>query len=107
MVTRFDLADQEWVLLAPHLPRTGRGGDGAHADCGTSRKDQRRRAGRPPRFESALYRQRHHVENAIGRLKEFRRVTTRYEKLAVNYLAVVDIACLGIFLRELVPSDRA
>jgi hypothetical protein len=34
-------------------------------------------------------------------------VATRYEKLAVNYVAIVDIACLRIFLRELVRSDRA
>jgi transposase len=32
------------------------------------------------------------VERSVGRLKQFRRVATRYEKLAVNYLAWVTLA---------------
>lgn len=71
------------------------------------RKDQTRRVGRPPRFDRALYRERNRVERAIGRLKEYRRVATRYEKLAVNYLAAVDVACLHILLKEVESSDRA
>ena len=44
----------------------------------------------PKAFE--IYRQRNVVERAINRLKQFRRITTRYEKLATNYTAM--------------PSDR-
>jgi transposase len=40
-------------------------------------------------FDEIAYRGRHLVENAICRLKDFRRVATRYDKLARNYLASV------------------
>jgi transposase len=40
-------------------------------------------------FDKTAYRARHLVENAICRLKDFRRVATRYDKLARNYLASV------------------
>jgi transposase len=40
-------------------------------------------------FDKTAYRSRHLVENAICRLKDFRRVATRYDKLARNYLASV------------------
>ena len=40
-------------------------------------------------FDKKAYRQRHWVENAFCRLKDFRRVATRYDKLARNYLASV------------------
>jgi transposase len=34
------------------------------------------------------------VERAVGRLKQFRRVVTRYEKRVCNYLAMVTLAVL-------------
>ncbi|HEY5411693.1 MAG TPA: transposase, partial [Caulobacteraceae bacterium] len=40
-----------------------------------------------------------HVECCIGKLKQFRRVATRYEKTARNFLAVVTIAAIVIWLR--------
>jgi len=33
----------------------------------------------------------------VGRLKQFRRVATRYEKLAVNYLAMVTLAMVVVW----------
>jgi transposase len=53
---------------------------------------------RLPRFDRALYRERNKVERCINRLKQFRRVATRYEKLAVNYLAMVTIAAILLWL---------
>jgi transposase len=44
------------------------------------------------RFDKERYRERNVIERCIGRLKQWRRVATRYEKLASNYLAVVLIA---------------
>jgi putative transposase len=35
------------------------------------------------------YKQRHRIENAFGRLKDFRRIATRYDGLARNFLASV------------------
>jgi transposase len=45
-----------------------------------------------------LYKYRHLVENAFARLKHFRSVATRYDKLARNYLATVALACAIIWL---------
>ncbi|MFT3772159.1 MAG: transposase [Minicystis sp.] len=70
------------------------------------RKDQRPR-GRPPTFDREAYRRRPAIERLIGRLKEWRAVATRYEKLAVNYLVTVQLALLRDFLRLLDSSDRA
>jgi transposase len=60
----------------------------------TSRSDQPRRAG----FDKAAYRQRNRVERSVNRLKQLRRVATRYEKLAVNYLAWVTLGVTLIWL---------
>lgn len=49
-------------------------------------------------FDRALYRERNRVERGINRLKQYRRVATRYEKLAVNYLAMVTIAAILMWL---------
>jgi transposase len=38
------------------------------------------------------------VERLVGRLTQFRRVTTRYEKRAVNYLAMLTIAAIVLWL---------
>jgi transposase len=43
----------------------------------------------PFRFDKKTYRQRHRVENAFCRLKDFRRIATRYDRLARNFLAAV------------------
>jgi transposase len=54
---------------------------------------------RPQRtFDRELYRERNWVERCINRLKQFRRVATRYEKLAVNFLAMVTIAAVLMWL---------
>jgi transposase len=38
------------------------------------------------------------VERLVTRLKQFRRVATRYEKRAVNYLAMLTIAAIALWL---------
>ncbi len=59
-----------------------------------ARKKRERRV----RFDTAAYRKRNVVERLIGRLKQFRRVATRYEKRAVNYLAMLTIAAVVLWL---------
>ncbi len=49
-------------------------------------------------FDKAVYRQRNRVERLINRLKQFRRVATRYDKRAANYAAWVTIAAIFLWL---------
>ena len=49
-------------------------------------------------FNRTLYKERNYIERAINRLKQFRRVATRYEKRAVNFLAMITLASLMIWL---------
>ena len=53
---------------------------------------------RQPRFDREAYRRRNLVERLINRLKQFRRIATRYEKRAVNYLAMVVIGMIRLWL---------
>jgi putative transposase len=39
----------------------------------------------PFSYDKRSYKQRHRVENAICRLKDFRRIATRYDRLARNF----------------------
>jgi transposase len=41
------------------------------------------------RYDKQAYKLRHRIENALCRLKDFRRIATRYDKLARNFLASV------------------
>jgi putative transposase len=43
-------------------------------------------------FDRKSYRQRHRIENAFCRLKDFRRIFTRYDRLARNFLASICLA---------------
>jgi transposase len=51
-----------------------------------------------PHFDSRAYRKRNCVERLIGRLKQCRRVATRYDKRAVHYLAFVVLASIRLWL---------
>ena len=46
-----------------------------------------------------LYAQRHLIECCFSKLKQFRRVATRFEKTARNYRAVVTLAAIVLWLR--------
>jgi len=50
-------------------------------------------------FSRVLYRQRNRIERSFNKLKQFRRIATRYEKLAANYLAMIKLATIRIWLR--------
>lgn len=46
-----------------------------------------------------LYKERHLVENFFLKLKQFRRIATRYDKLASSFLAFIYIASISILLK--------
>jgi transposase len=68
------------------------------------RKDQPRRG--PDRFDREAYRRRNVIERCANLLKGNRRLGTRYEKLAVNYLALVKLAAVRLCFKKLDSPDR-
>jgi transposase len=52
-------------------------------------------------FSPWLYRMRNRVERFFNKIKNFRRIATRYDKLAENYLAALKLAAIRIWLRDL------
>ena len=50
-------------------------------------------------FSPHLYRARNLVERFFNKIKQCRRVATRYDKLAANYLAFVQLASIRLWLR--------
>ncbi len=53
-----------------------------------------------PYLSTWLYRQRNLIERFFSELKHFRRVATRYDKLAANVLAMVQLASMRLCLRS-------
>jgi transposase len=49
-------------------------------------------------FDKDSYRERNRIERLFARLKQFRRIATRYEKRSLNYAAMLSIACILIWL---------
>ncbi len=50
-------------------------------------------------IDKHLYAQRHLIECCFSKLKQFRRVATRFEKTARHYLAIVTIAATILWMR--------
>ena len=50
-------------------------------------------------IDKHLYAQRHLIECCFSKLKQFRRIATRYEKTARNYLAMIALAATILWLR--------
>lgn len=62
--------------------------------------------GRPLLFDRETYRQRSAIENCVGWMKECRRIATRFEKLALNFLAMLKLVIIQRYLR-IAFSDSA
>jgi transposase len=65
-----------------------------------TRSDQPREEG----FDEAIDRQRNIIERVVNWYKEYRALGTRYEKLAVNYVALWLVAIIEKALKRLYPS---
>ncbi len=53
----------------------------------------------PINFSPDLYRSRNLVERFFNRIKQCRRIATRYDKLAANYLAFIKLASIRLWIR--------
>ena len=51
----------------------------------------------PIPHDRMLYRQRHRIENMFGRLKDWRRIHTRYDRCARTFMSAICIAATVIF----------
>jgi transposase len=69
-------------------------------DQAANRRRRGRLGGRPPAFDEELYRERNVVERCFARLKQFRAIATRFDKLADRYRAGIALASLILWLRE-------
>jgi putative transposase len=56
------------------------------------RKAKGSAGGRPPAFDTAIYKQRNTVERGFNRLKQWRGIATRYDKYALTFLGGVLLA---------------
>ena len=62
------------------------------------RRDRRPGDGRHRPFDRETYRSRNRIERLVNRLKQHRRVATRYEKHGAHYLAMLTLAALVLWL---------
>jgi transposase len=60
----------------------------------------RRKRRHPRTYDAARYAQLHPVERLFSRLKQFRRLATRYDKLDAHFLAFVHMAATVLWLRD-------
>jgi putative transposase len=50
-------------------------------------------------YDVQLYKERNLIERFFNKLKQFRRVATRYDKLLANFIGFVKLAAIAIWLR--------
>jgi transposase len=85
------IADRGYDSKAP-VAEVERRGAGAVIPTQRTRKRQRE-------VDPHLYRERNLAERFWSKAKQLRRVATRYEKKAVNYLAFVKVAAMTVMLQ--------
>jgi transposase len=61
--------------------------------CIPSKKNRKQ----PIPYDKALYRQRYHVEIMFGRLKDWRRIATRYDRCATVFFGAITLAAILTF----------
>ncbi|RPF43602.1 putative transposase of IS4/5 family DUF4096 [Streptomyces sp. Ag109_G2-6] len=69
-------------------------------DQAANRRRRGRLGGRPPAFDKDVYRDRNVVERCFARLKQFRAIATRFDKLADRYRTGDVLASLILWLRD-------
>ena len=79
--------DADYVMKAPKFMR---------AEVVIPSKSNRKN---PRNFDKVLYRERNLIERMFNKIKNFRRVATRYDKTAAAYLAFVLVAGICLWLK--------
>jgi putative transposase len=51
----------------------------------------------PAQYDGELYKERNWIERAFGRLKDYRRLATRYDKLARNFAAAIALVATRLW----------
>lgn len=64
------------------------------SDTFAARKPLVSRGGRPPKLDAELYKERNVVERSFALAKQWRALTIRYDKLAINYRAAVTLCAI-------------
>lgn len=59
----------------------------------------RRHRKRQHAYDTALYKERNRVERFFSRIKHFRRIATRYDKLAATFMGFVTLAAIMLWLK--------
>lgn len=95
------LSDEQWAVLEPFMPQNRPGARRVTSGivhvlktggyCATARMHTGRT------HDARRYRDRWCIGAAFCRLKDFRRVATRYDKLAVNFASAVALAAVIAF----------
>ncbi len=68
------------------------------ADQQANRARRGSAGGRPPAFDKTVYTRRNVVERCFNRLKQYRAIATRYDKTALSFRAMIDLATLMMWL---------
>ena len=55
-------------------------------------------------LDPEIYQRRNLTERVINKLKQFRRIATRYDKLAANFTAMIKLASIRLWLRAYEPT---
>lgn len=74
-----------------------------HIHCNIPRRSRKKQVGRPSIFDKrALRNTRYTVERFFSWLKSFRRIDTRYDRLAEAFMGFIRLGCILILMREVV-----
>ena len=70
---------------------------GTTSDSACDPTKRNRKVQRP--CDTGLYKERNRIERFFSKLKQFRRVATRYDKLLVNFMGFVKLVAIAIWLK--------
>lgn len=91
VAARYVLADKAYDADRLYLKIIQQGGDPV--------VPPRRHRKRQHAYDRALYKERNRVERFFSRIKHFRRIATRYDKLAATFMGFVTLAAIMLWLK--------